>query len=105
VARKQVVLVIVEGPSDEQALALALSKIFDPDQIKVEALHSDITADSFNESANIVNKVNDVIKGYLNNNKYIKKTDIKQVIHIIDTDGTFISDEDIIEDNNVAKLQ
>ena len=102
---KQIVLVIVEGPSDEQALALALSKIFDPDQIKVEVLHYDITADYFSESANIINKVNDVIKSYLNNNKYIKKKDIKQIIHIIDTDGAFISDEHIIEDKTVSRVQ
>lgn len=104
-ARKQIVLIIVEGPSDEQALALALSNIFNPDQIKVEVLHYDITSDHFSESANIVTKVNDVIKGYLNNNKYIKKKDVKQIIHIMDTDGAFISDEYIIEDKSVSSSQ
>ena len=104
-ARKQIVLVIVEGPSDEQALALALSEIFNPDHIMVEVLHYDITADYFSESANIVNRVNDVIKGYLNNNKYIKKKDIKQIIHIIDTDGAFVSDEYIIEDKTASSVQ
>lgn len=42
-ARKKIVLVIVEGPSDEVALGMALSQVYDKDFIYVHIMHGDIT--------------------------------------------------------------
>ena len=42
-ARRKVVLVIVEGVSDETALGVALSKIFDKDTVYIHIMHGDIT--------------------------------------------------------------
>ena len=44
-ARKKIILVIVEGPSDETALGVLLSKIFDPTKVYIHIMHSDITSD------------------------------------------------------------
>ena len=38
-ARKKIVLVIVEGPSDEVALGMALSQVYDKDFIYVHIMH------------------------------------------------------------------
>ena len=101
--RKKVILVIVEGPSDEQALGLALSNVFDNNTVRIEVLHHDITSDYDNRSGNIVAAINKIIKSFLDNNKYIKKSDILRIIHIVDTDGTFIPEDCIEEDNTITE--
>ncbi len=42
-ARKKIVFVIVEGPSDETALGVVLTKYFETDNVHIEIMHSDIT--------------------------------------------------------------
>lgn len=43
-ARKKIVFVIVEGASDESALGVLLSQIYDKDSVYVHIMHGDITA-------------------------------------------------------------
>lgn len=99
--RKKVILVIVEGPSDEQALGLALSNVFDKNTVRIEVLHRDITSDYDSKSGNIVSAIDRIVKVFLENNKYIKKPDILKIIHIVDTDGTFIP-ETCVEENKAV---
>ena len=42
-ARRKVVFVIVEGPSDETALGIALNQVFDRESVHVHIMHGDIT--------------------------------------------------------------
>lgn len=42
---KKVVLFIVEGPSDQSALSVILSKVFDQDEVYVYVVHGDVTAE------------------------------------------------------------
>ena len=42
-AKRKIVFVIVEGPSDEEALGVLLSKICDEDSVYVHITHGDIT--------------------------------------------------------------
>lgn len=44
-ARKKIVLVIVEGPSDASALERYFVKYFDSDRIVTKIIHGDITTD------------------------------------------------------------
>ena len=41
--RKKILLVIVEGPSDETALGYALSQVYDREQVSIQVVHGDIT--------------------------------------------------------------
>lgn len=41
---RKIVLVIVEGPSDETALGVALSQLFDRDKVYIHIMHGDITS-------------------------------------------------------------
>ena len=51
-ARKKIVFVIVEGPSDDTALGVLFTKIFDDNHVHVEITHGDITSDpALNKSA------------------------------------------------------
>ena len=43
--RKKVVFVIVEGPSDETALGVLLSRHFDKDTVYTHVMHCDITTE------------------------------------------------------------
>lgn len=94
--RKKVVLFIVEGPSDQSALELVLSKVFDQNRIFVQIAYGDITSDSKSNPSNIVKKVNDLIKMNINRNRY-SKSDMLQVIHLMDTDGTYIKEDAVKE--------
>lgn len=54
--RRKVVLMIVEGPTDQVALGSVLSKLFDPKKILVKVLHGDITSAYENNPATIIGK-------------------------------------------------
>ena len=43
--RSKVVLIIVEGPTDETALEQFFSEKFDPNEVRIKVVHGDITAD------------------------------------------------------------
>lgn len=103
-ARKKIVFVIVEGPSDDQALGVLLSKLFDKNTVHVHIMHSDITTRSFDEPqiANIRTAVAAEVKGYARSNHFTSK-DFLRIIHIMDTDGTFIPDDHVEEDNTLQK--
>ena len=94
-ARKKVVLVIVEGPSDDTALGIMLNQIYDKDSVHVHIMHGDITTRKGVRSDNIVAKIGDEVRAYAKSQHYSSK-DFKQIIHIVDTDGAYIPDEKII---------
>lgn len=105
VARKKVVLVIVEGPTDEDALGISLKQYFDKfsKNVLVEVMHCDITTEWSGYPQNIREKITDVVKRNAQKNKY-QKEHYSQIIHIVDTDGAFIDEEYVIEDESVEKV-
>lgn len=94
--RKKIVFVIVEGPSDEEALGVLLSRIYDSQTVHVHIMHCDITADRNVTSGNVVSKIGDIVKNFAG--RIFKSADFSQIIHIVDTDGAFIPDDAVIED-------
>jgi hypothetical protein len=110
-ARKKVVFVIVEGPTDELTLGSLYDELFDNQQVFVDVMHCDILTDYLNNnkpfheqrSANIKNEITNIVKSYAENN-FLTKNHFLQVIHICDTDGCFISDDDVVEDSTVDKV-
>ena len=103
VARKKIVFVIVEGPSDQDALAVILSRIYSSNEVYVHVVHGDITT-QFNETPqeNIFTKVAGEINHYASNN-HLNKDDFKEIIHIVDTDGTYVPDVCVVEDKNATE--
>lgn len=69
-ARKKVVFVIVEGPSDETALGVALSQMFDKESVHIHIMHGDITTRTGVNSQNIVAKVGNEVRAYATSNHY-----------------------------------
>lgn len=101
-ARKKIVFVIVEGPSDETALGITLNKVFDKDSVYVHIIHGDITTGKGVNSQNIISKIVNYIKAYSKSQHYTAD-DFKQIIHIIDTDGVYIPDDKIIKEKDCKK--
>lgn len=87
---KKVILLLVEGPTDEDALGLICSKLVKEHDIEFDVLHTDITADEGMTARYIEKKIKDELEKYLNRNSFIRKEDILKVVQIIDTDGAFI---------------
>ena len=96
-ARKKVVLVIVEGPSDDTALGVMLNQIYDKDKVYVHIMHGDITTREGVRSDNIVSKIGDEVRKYAKANHYTAKH-FKQIIHIVDMDGAYIPNGNVVMD-------
>ena len=100
--RKKIVFVIVEGPSDDEALGVILNRIYDRNTVHVHIMHSDITSETGVNPSNIVARIGDLVKSYAKNNSF-RKTDFCRIIQITDTDGAFVPDENITEDLSYKK--
>lgn len=102
-ARKKVVFVIVEGASDETALGIVLNQVFDKESVHVHIMHGDITTRTGVNSQNIVAKVGNEVRAYATSNHY-KASDFKQIIHIVDTDATYLADDKVLGDLECTEL-
>lgn len=101
--RKKIIFVIVEGSSDETALGAILQNIFDVNQVHIEVVHGDITTQNGVMTHNILSKIGDMVAEYIKQNRYLKKSDFERIIHIVDMDGAYIPNENIIEDADLEK--
>ena len=101
-SKKKVVFIIVEGQSDETALAPFFKTLYDPNEVYVYVKKGDITSQKGITTTNIVNKVAFHIKDYAKKHK-IQNTDFEKIVHIVDTDGTFISGDKVKFDNCCPK--
>lgn len=104
-ARRRAKIVIVEGPSDNTALSVYLSRYFDEKNVEFIELHSNILSERYKKPNNIITDLNNTIGEFLENNRYIKLTYIDEIIQIVDTDGMFIEDSKVIEDNSATSNQ
>ena len=101
-ARKKIIYVIVEGPSDDEALGVILNRLYDKNAVYVEITHGDITSRNGIVAGNIASKIGDMIRGYANANHY-KAGDFQEVVHLIDMDGAFIPNSLVVQDENAVK--
>ena len=82
-ARKKVVFVIVEGPSDDTALGVILSRLYDKNTVHVEIMHGDITTDLSIDPVDIVSAIGDIVKSYAES-MHFSQEHFQQVIHLVD---------------------
>lgn len=97
--RRKIILIIVEGPSDATALEHSFNALFNPDDVVTKIMHEDITADVASTSSNIIATIGNIVRNYASTYG-LSRTDFLRVIHITDTDGTYISDDHVFEDIN-----
>lgn len=87
-SEKKVVAVIVEGPSDENAIGGILKEFFSSEEVQFAVVHGDITSDAYTTVDNALIKVEEQIDSIRSKYGY-KWEDFLRVIHIADTDGVF----------------
>ena len=87
-SEKKVIVVIVEGPSDENAIGSILKEYFSSEEVQFAVVHGDITSDKFTTVKNVVTKIDAIIYGIKTKYGYNWEDFIK-IIHIADTDGVF----------------
>jgi predicted XRE-type DNA-binding protein len=92
---KKIVLVIVEGITDKVALEGVVSQLLDDRDVRFEMTNGDVTSDAETTVQNIKEKLVAVIRSYLSQS-HLKASDIVHVVHLIDTDGSFVADEKVI---------
>lgn len=93
-ASKKVVLFIVEGIYDKVSLGGIVKALYKDKNIFFQITDGDITTDIATTPSNVIEKINNHIKISMRETHY-KKSDIIQIVHLVDTDGTFIKDEKI----------
>ena len=79
---KKVILFLVEGPTDEDALAVIFTKLVNDHDIEFDVLHTDITADENMTVKYIEERIDKEIQKYLLKNPFIVADDILSLIHI-----------------------
>ena len=99
---KKVIAVIVEGPSDENAIGGILKEYFSSEEVQFAVVHGDITSSEFTTVDNVVTRIDNLIEGIKTKYGY-QWDDFIRVIHIADTDGAFT--KDCIREANVESIQ
>lgn len=107
---KKIVFFIVEGITDQISLENIIDTLVDEynssstngDNVIFEISDGDITSDYSSKPSNIKSKITKIIKG--NGKRKYAPTDYKEVIHIIDTDGAYIDNEWIFQDESKEKF-
>ena len=87
-SEKKVVVVIVEGPSDETALGGILKEHFSAEEVQFQVVHGDITSDFSTQPDNAVKKVDELVENVISRYGY-QWTDFAKILHLTDTDGSF----------------
>ncbi len=101
--RKKIVLVIVEGPSDETALGVIMNRLFRQNEVIVHVMRSDITSELSTTPGNIVSKINMSIRSRFGAS--FKSGDFLRIIHIVDTDGAFVDESAVVQDKGSLKTE
>ena len=101
-ARKKVVFIIVEGPSDDEALGTLFCKIFDNNSVYVHIMHKDITTDRGIKPENILAKLGNEVRKYAKANHFTNQ-DFQEIIHIVDMDGAYVPEECVVENSKITK--
>lgn len=99
---KKVVLLIVEGSTDQDTLSPILKKIFDKCNVRFFITRGDIlvkTEENDITSTNAISKINTCIKNEMRRYGY-KTKDMVKVFHLIDTDGAFVPSDRVIFNEN-----
>ena len=99
---KKVILFLVEGASDLTSLEF-IDNINTNETIKFQITSGDVTSKLNITPQNCREEINKILLSFLERSK-LRKTDIIKIIHILDIDGIYIPEINIIEDKNIKKF-
>lgn len=90
------VVFIVEGATDKKALENIFKKIYRHKKVHFEFTHGDITSDENIDESKVEEEIYKYVDSYRKDKK-LRPSDIWQIVHIFDTDGTYIEDSYVIQ--------
>ena len=101
--RKKILLVLVEGITDQASLELILTNLAsNSHKLILQVTYGDVTSLYTSTPQNIRSKINELIKS---DGKKHLPSDYQEIIHIIDLDGVYLSHDRIIEDLTLNSLE
>jgi len=92
---KKIILFLVEGSTDSTSLGLVMSRLLENADVRFYILGGDICYRYHITNENAERSVLRFVNGFLQRYR-LKKSDLLQIVHIIDTDGAFIPPERVI---------
>lgn len=114
---RKTLLVLVEGPSDEDVIAGALRAMYSNRNVDGFPYHFDITTVRiyqgnakqngyiWNENTSMRQMIRETIERYLMVTPERTWHDISHIIHVTDLDGAFVDDSMIIKDESASKIK
>lgn len=91
---KEVILFLVEGFSDKEALERIVNALVTEELVLFLVMNGDITSNRTTKRDNVLRRVGEQVKEAMAKYKLLKG-DIRQIIHLVDSDGVFIPDNHI----------
>lgn len=103
---RKIAFVIVEGPSDKEALHVMFERAFNRNGADsyVYVVHGDITSRRGITPANVRKEIASMVKSYAARNG-LRQSDFEKVIHLMDTDGAFVDSSRVIEAAGLDRAQ
>lgn len=93
-ARKKIILFIVEGINDKTCLEGVLEKILESEEVRFQITEGDITTRHGIDEHKIRNEIGKIVRAF--KDKYhLKPEHFMEVVHIIDTDGLFLKEDSV----------
>lgn len=92
--RKEVILFLVEGFSDKEALDRIVNALVAEELVLFLVMNGDLTSSRTTKPDNVLRRVGEQVKEAMAKYK-VQKGDIRQIIHLVDADGVFIPDSHI----------
>lgn len=98
--KKKVILFVVEGKTDQTALYRPIANLLEEVDPELELVflpeRGDVTSDSRHNPDNILEKINTWhFRPFFSRNAHYYPKDVIRVIHLVDTDGCFLPDENM----------
>lgn len=108
---KKVILLLVEGPSDEDALLGPTNLVINRASVHARSFHADVTTASlfwcdtaFKVHKDVVGTVQGFIDSYLSNNPGYGWADLAAIVHVVDLDGALVRPNAVVQDAAARKL-
>lgn len=109
--KRKIVLFLVEGKSDREALRLAVSELYDHIDENIEVFFPIIREDEEEKGGDITSRIgvhprnieDNIYKSFLRDffdEKKILPKDIYEIIQVVDTDGAYVPDDCVFEGDN-----
>lgn len=95
---KKVVLFVVEGDTEETALASVMESVFSNDRIFFDIVRGDLTAQR-GEGKNPRERVRNRVLAHMGRSSGYGWNDLERIVQIGDTDGAFVPDDSVLLSN------